>query len=95
MHDFLYFKVFGKGTTKLIPLISKILGGFGYSRACCSYHDFLDRELFLTRKLQNQVTKLKSLHRKLYGRHHDLVDCYGVSASHSGSFLIQDLSLGM
>ena len=34
-----------------------------YSRACCSYHDFLDRGLLLTRKLLNQgfpVVKLKS-----------------------------------
>ena len=34
-----------------------------YSRACGSYHDFLDRGLLLTRKLQNQgfpVVKLKS-----------------------------------
>ena len=26
----------------------------GYSRACCSYQDFIDRELLLTRKLPNQ-----------------------------------------
>jgi hypothetical protein len=48
-----------------------------YSRACGSYQDFLDRGLLLTRKLLNQgflLVKLKSSHRKFYGRHHDLVD---------------------
>ena len=48
-----------------------------YSRACGSYKDFLDRGLLLTRKLLNQV-KLKSSFRKLYGRHHDLVDRCGI-----------------
>ena len=56
-----------------------------YSRACDSYHDVLDRGLLLTRKLLNQgflLVKLKSsLGRKLYGRHHDLVDRYGISVS--------------
>ena len=36
----------------------------------------------VTRKFQNQeflLVKLKSLLRKLYGRHHDLVDRYGIS----------------
>ena len=53
-----------------------------YSRACGSYHDFLDRGLLLTRKLLNQeflLAKLKSsLLRKCYGRHHDFVDRYGM-----------------
>ena len=81
-----------------------------YSRACGSYQDFLDRGLLLTRKLLNQgflLVKLKSSLRKLYGRHHDLVDCYGISVSQittdmfhlsqtlSGPFLIHDLSLGL
>jgi hypothetical protein len=55
-----------------------------YSRACGSYQEFLDRELLLTRKLLNQgflLVKLKSSLRKLYGRHHDLVDRYGISVS--------------
>ena len=55
-----------------------------YSRACISYQDFLDRGLLLTRKLLNQgflLTKLKSSLRKFYGRHHNLVGCYGISAS--------------
>ena len=55
-----------------------------YSRACGSYRDFLDRGLLLTRKLLNQeflLVKLKSSLRKLDGRHHDLVDRYGISVS--------------
>ena len=48
-----------------------------YSRACGSYHDFLDRGLLQTRKLLNQgflIVKLMSPLRKFYGRHHDLVN---------------------
>ena len=55
-----------------------------YSRACGSYQDILARGLLLTRKLLNQgfpLVKLKSSLRKLYGRHHDLVDRYGISVS--------------
>ena len=55
-----------------------------YSRACGSYQDFLDRGLLLTRKLLNQgflLVKLKSSLRKCYGRHHDLVDHYGIFVS--------------
>jgi hypothetical protein len=55
-----------------------------YSRACGSYQDFLDRGMLLTRKLLNQgfiLVKLKSSLRKLYGRHHELVDRYGISVS--------------
>jgi hypothetical protein len=55
-----------------------------YSRACGSYQDFLDRLLLLTRKLVNQgffLVKLKSSLRKCYGRHHDLVDRYGISVN--------------
>jgi hypothetical protein len=56
----------------------------GYSRACGSYQDFLDRGLLLTRKLLNRwflLVKLKSSLRKFDGLHHDLVDRYGISAS--------------
>jgi hypothetical protein len=49
-----------------------------YSRECGSYQDFLDRVLMLTRKL---LVKLKSSLRKLYDRHHDLIDHYGISVS--------------
>jgi hypothetical protein len=44
----------------------------------------LDRGLFLPRKLLNQVflvVKLKLSLRKFYGRHHDLVNRYGISVS--------------
>jgi hypothetical protein len=40
--------------------------------------------LLLTRKLLNQgflLVKLKSSIWKFYGRHHDLVDRYGISVS--------------
>ena len=56
----------------------------GYSRACGSYHDFLERELLLTMKLLNQgflLVKLKSSLRKFYGHHHDLVNRYGTPVS--------------
>ena len=56
-----------------------------YSRTCGSYQDFLDRGLLLTRKLPNKgflLVKLKLLLRKVYGRHHDLVDRYEISVSH-------------
>ena len=55
-----------------------------YSRACGSYQDFIDRGLLLTRKLLNQwfhFVKVKSSLSKLYGRHHDLVDRYGIYVS--------------
>ena len=45
---------------------------------------FHGRRVLLTRKLLNQeflLVKLKSSLRKFYGRHHDLVDCYGISVS--------------
>ena len=48
------------------------------------HQDFLDSELLLTRKLLNQgflLVTLKSSLRKFYGRHHDLVDRYGISVS--------------
>jgi hypothetical protein len=53
-----------------------------YSRACGFYQDFLDIWLLLTRKQLNQgllLVKLKLSLRKIYGRHHDLVDRYGIS----------------
>ena len=55
-----------------------------YSRACSFYQDFHDRGLLLTRRLLNQgflLVKLNSSLRKISGRHHDLVDCYGISVS--------------
>ena len=44
----------------------------------------LDTELLLTRKLLNQrflLAKLNSSLRKIYGRHHDVADRYGISVS--------------
>jgi hypothetical protein len=61
--------------------ISKLIW---YSRACDSHQNFLDIGLLLTRKLLNQgflLVKLKSSLRKFYGRHHDLVDRYGISVT--------------
>jgi len=55
-----------------------------YSIACGSYQDFLERGLLLKRKLLNQwslLVKVKSSLRKLYRRHHDLVDRYEISVS--------------
>ncbi len=55
-----------------------------YSGACGSYQDSLDRGVLLTRKLLNQaflLVKLKSSLLKLCGRHHDLVDRYGIYVS--------------
>ena len=55
-----------------------------YARACLSYQAFLDRGLLLIRKLLKQgfiLAKFKSSLRKDYGRHHDLVDCSGMSVS--------------
>ena len=51
-----------------------------------SWYDIpeLDGGLLLTRKLLNQgflLVKLKSSLRKFYGRHHDLVDRYGIPVS--------------
>ena len=53
-----------------------------YARACRNYTDFLHRTKNLTVRLleQGYVAKiLNSSLQKFYGRHHDLVDCYGVS----------------
>ena len=78
-----------------------------YSRACGSYHDFLDRGLLLTTKQLNQgflVAKLKSSLQKFYGRNHDFFNRYETSMSQmttdmfhlsytlSGPFLIHYLS---
>ena len=55
-----------------------------YFRACDYYQNLGDRVFLLTVKLLNQGflwVKLKSSLRKFYGRHHDLVDRYGISVS--------------
>jgi hypothetical protein len=70
-----------------------------YSRACGSYQDVLDIGLLQTRKLLNQgflLVKLKPSLRKFYGRHHDLVDRYGICVSQmTGPFLIHHLLPGL
>ena len=61
-----------------------------YSRACGPYQDFLDRGLLLIMKLLNQgflLVKLKSSLRKIYGRHHDLVDRYGISVTNDHGYV--------
>ena len=66
--------VYGVYMSQLIP----------YSSTSGSYHYFLGRWLLLTKNLSNQwflVVILESLPRKFYGRHHDLVNRYGVSLS--------------
>ena len=81
-----------------------------YSRVCGSNHDSLDIRLLLTRQLLNQsflLVKLKSSLQKFYGRHHDLVDRYGIYVSQMTTdmlqlsytlpcpFIIHDLSPGL
>ena len=63
-----------------------------YFRACSSNHDVLDRMLLLTRELLSQcflLVKLKSSLQKFYGRHHDLVDRYGISVSQMTTDMLQ------
>jgi len=53
-----------------------------YSRTCNSYQNFLHRSFLLTRKLLNQgfiETRLRSILKKLYFRHHHLTLPYRVS----------------
>jgi len=55
-----------------------------YARACRKYTDFVYRAKLLTDKLLKQgyvVTRLRSSLQKFYGRHHELVDKYGVAIS--------------
>ena len=55
-----------------------------YARACVQYSDFLERGQLLSQKLLSQgyvKPRLESSLRKFYGRHHELVDHYGISVS--------------
>ncbi len=55
-----------------------------YARACRKYTDFIYRAKLLTDKLLKQgyvVIRLRSSLQKFYGRHHELVDKYGVTIS--------------
>ena len=51
-----------------------------YSRACISYHDFLDRGLLLPMKLLNQDIQVVSIKSSPL-RFSELVDCYGILVS--------------
>ena len=53
-----------------------------YARACRKYADFLYRERHLTIRLLEQgyfATRLKLSLRKFHGRHHELLERYGIS----------------
>ena len=55
-----------------------------YARACVKYSDFLDRGQLLSQTLLSHgyvKPRLKSSCRKFYGRHHELIDRYGISVS--------------
>ena len=55
-----------------------------YARACSNYQDFMERGKVLTTKLLSQEyqnTKLVATLKKVYGRHHDLVNPYNVAVS--------------
>jgi len=81
-----FFAIFEPAAPTCGVYISQLIR---YSRACGSYQDFLDRGLLLTRMLLNQVfllVKLKSLLRKFYGLHPELVDRYGISLSQMDMF---------
>jgi len=75
------------------PMVYIIIVFYQSNFALLKFSAFLDRNqkpfsiqsyFDITRKLLNQgflLVKLKSSLRKLYGRHHDLVDRYGISVS--------------
>ena len=53
-----------------------------YARACLNYQDLMERGKVLTTKLLSQgyqKTKLVATLKKVYGRHHDLVNPYNVA----------------
>ena len=54
-----------------------------YSRTCAKYQDFLKRAVLLAHKLLQGCiqSNLKSSLLKFYGRHHELLDPYGITAS--------------
>ena len=72
MISMLRYNGYGVFTTQLVR----------YARACRNYADFLYRVRTLTVRLLGQghvATSLKSSLQKFYGRHHELLDRYGVS----------------
>lgn len=67
-----------------------------YSRACSSYDDFARRGMLLTNKLLQQgyeEERLKTTFRKFYGRHHELMDQFGMSMSRVSADLFPSPSL--
>ena len=61
-----------------------------FLRPCRSQQDLLDKSLLLRRKLQNQgfiLGNLKSSLGKFYNRHHELVNSYEISASHTTTYI--------
>ena len=63
----------------------------GYSRACGSYQDFLERMLLLTKKLLNKVAilvKCISSLREFYGRRHCLDNRYGISVTNDHGYVV-------
>jgi hypothetical protein len=61
-----------------------------FPRTYCSEQDVLDWRLLLTRKLLKQgflLVNLKSSLRKFYNRHHDLVNRYEISVSHTTTYV--------
>ena len=55
-----------------------------YARACSNYQDIMERGKVLTTRLLSQgyqKTKVVAILKKLYGRHHDLVNTYNVAVS--------------
>ena len=61
-----------------------ILQFIPYARACVKYSDFLERGQLLSQKLLSEgyvKPRLEASLRKFYGRHHELVDHYGISVS--------------
>ena len=61
-----------------------------YSRACGSFHDFLDSGLLLTRQLLNQgflLDKLKLSLRKFYGRHHNCWPLWNICVANDHGYV--------
>lgn len=62
-----------------------------HSRACITYHDFLERGLLLSQKLLSQgfVREwLASSLRTFYGRHHELIDRYNVTVTQMTLYML-------
>ena len=74
--------------------VNFISSSLRYSRVCGSFHDFIDGELLLAKKLLNHgllVFTLESSFRQFYVRYHDLVKtfrkCVSLSPPQPSSFV--------